>query len=41
VIEAYRDEQYDPNNVPDMGKLGLLGATIPEECGGAALGSTR
>jgi len=35
VIEAYRDEKYDPAIVKEMGELGLLGATIPEEYGGA------
>ena len=38
VIEAFRDEQYDPSLLPEMGKLGLLGPTIPEEYGGAGLG---
>jgi glutaryl-CoA dehydrogenase len=38
VIEAYREEKYDPNLIPEMGKLGLLGPTIPEEYGGAGLG---
>jgi glutaryl-CoA dehydrogenase len=38
VMEAYRDEKYDPNLILEMGKLGLLGCTIPEEYGGAGLG---
>jgi glutaryl-CoA dehydrogenase len=38
VIEAWRDEKYDPDLLPQMGKLGLLGPTIPEEYGGAGLG---
>ena len=38
VVEAYRDENYDANMLPEMGKLGLLGPTIPEEYGGAGLG---
>src|SRR5215470_13329539 len=38
ITEAYRDEKYDPNMMPEMGKLGLLGPTIPEEYGGAGLG---
>jgi glutaryl-CoA dehydrogenase len=37
VIAAYRDEKYDPAIVKEMGELGLLGATIPEEYGGAGL----
>ena len=38
VIEAYAQEKYDPDMLPEMGKLGLLGPTIPEEYGGAGLG---
>lgn len=38
VIEAYREEEYDPQMLPEMGKLGLLGPTTPEEYGGAGLG---
>jgi glutaryl-CoA dehydrogenase len=38
IMEAYRDEKYDPNLIAEMGKLGLLGSTIPEEYGGAGLG---
>jgi glutaryl-CoA dehydrogenase len=38
VIEAWREEKYDPDLLPEMGKLGLLGPTIPEDYGGAGLG---
>ena len=38
VVEAYANETYDPAMLPEMGKLGLLGPTIPEEYGGAGLG---
>ena len=38
VVAAYRDETFDAQMLPEMGKLGLLGATIPEEYGGAGLG---
>ena len=38
IVAAYRDETYDANMLPEMGKLGLLGPTIPEEYGGAGLG---
>jgi glutaryl-CoA dehydrogenase len=37
VLKAYRDESYDPAVIREMGELGLLGATIPEEYGGAGL----
>src|SRR5271166_1424228 len=38
VLKAYREESYDPAVVLEMGALGLLGSTIPEEYGGAGLG---
>ncbi len=38
VVEAWREEKYDAALIPAMGKLGLLGPTIPEEYGGAGLG---
>jgi glutaryl-CoA dehydrogenase len=38
VIEANRHERFDRNVVTEMGELGLLGPTIPEEYGGAGLG---
>src|SRR5271166_774628 len=37
VLAAYRDEKYDPAIIKEMGELGLLGPTIPEEYGGAGL----
>jgi glutaryl-CoA dehydrogenase len=38
VVAAYRDETHDARMLPEMGKLDLLGATIPEEYGGSGLG---
>src|SRR5215472_1420090 len=38
VIEANRHERFDRHIVTEMGELGLLGPTIPEEYGGAGLG---
>ena len=38
VLMAWRDEQVDRDLMPEMGALGLLGPTIPEEYGGAGLG---
>src|SRR6202051_2213728 len=35
VIAANRDGEYDPEIFREMGELGLLGSTIPEEYGGA------
>src|SRR5271155_180608 len=40
VLKAFRDESYDPAVLREMGELGLLGATIPEEYGGAGLSYT-
>ncbi|MCL5776018.1 acyl-CoA dehydrogenase [Limibaculum sp. FT325] len=38
VIEAYAKEQSDAGIFREMGELGLLGPTIPEEYGGAGVG---
>ncbi len=38
VLTAYREERFDREIMSEMGDLGLLGATIPEEYGGAGLG---
>jgi glutaryl-CoA dehydrogenase len=38
VLEAFRHETSDPSVFPEMGALGLLGPTIPQEYGGAGLG---
>ncbi|MEY4764851.1 MAG: hypothetical protein RI907_1524 [Pseudomonadota bacterium] len=37
VVQAFRNEQTDPAIFREMGELGLLGATIPTEYGGAGL----
>src|SRR3954470_23053784 len=37
VLEAFRHEKTDPRIFREMGELGLLGATIPEQYGGAGL----
>jgi len=37
VLEAFRHEKTDPAIFREMGSLGLLGPTIPEEYGGAGL----
>lgn len=38
VIQANRDETFDPALYPEMGALGLLGAAAPEAYGGSGLG---
>jgi len=38
VIQDFREESFDPALMREMGQLGLLGPTIPEEFGGAGLG---
>ena len=38
VMDAFREETSAPELFPLMGKAGLLGATIPEEYGGAGAG---
>ena len=38
VLEGFRNEQFDPEIMTEMGELGFLGVTLPEEYGGAGLG---
>src|SRR5262245_53978760 len=38
ILKAYREESFDRAIISEMGALGLLGPTIPEEYGGAGLG---
>jgi glutaryl-CoA dehydrogenase len=38
VTSAYLEERFDREIMTEMGELGLLGATIPPEYGGAGLG---
>lgn len=37
VLNAFRNESTDPEIFREMGELGLLGATIPEQYGGSGL----
>ncbi len=37
VIDAYREESFDRSIMTEMGELGLLGATVAEQYGGAGL----
>ena len=38
VLSAFREDRFDRDIMTEMGALGLLGATIPEEYGGAGAG---
>ncbi len=38
VIEAFNEEKTDPEIFAEMGEMGLLGVTIPEEYGGIGAG---
>jgi glutaryl-CoA dehydrogenase len=38
VIDAYREERVEPEIFKEMGQMGLLGTTIPEEYGGLGAG---
>ncbi len=38
VINAYRNEKTDPEIFTEMGEMGLLGVTVPEEYGGLGAG---
>ena len=37
IVEANRNEVFDPQIMKQFGELGMLGSTIPEEYGGAGL----
>src|SRR5215831_10449718 len=38
IIEAFEHERFDREIMTEMGELGFLGATLPEEYGGSAAG---
>ena len=38
IVAAYRDEVSDPDIFAEMGEMGLLGTTIPEQYGGLGAG---
>jgi glutaryl-CoA dehydrogenase len=38
VLTAFREERFDREIMTEMGALGLLGPTLPEQYGGAGLG---
>ena len=38
VVSAFRDERFDREIMTEMGELGLLGITLPEEFGGSDAG---
>jgi glutaryl-CoA dehydrogenase len=38
VVSAFREERFDRDILTEMGSLGLIGATVPVEYGGAGLG---
>ncbi len=38
ILNAYREERFDREIMSEMGALGLLGPTLPEEYGGSGLG---
>ena len=38
ILTAYREEHFDRAILAEMGALGLLGSTLPEDYGGAGLG---
>jgi glutaryl-CoA dehydrogenase len=40
VRDAFRDETFDPAIMREMGEMGFLGMTLPEEFGGAGLSYT-
>ena len=37
IVEANRHEKFDRSIFTEMGELGMLGATLPEEYGGPGL----
>ncbi len=37
VVEAFREEKHDPDIYREMGEMGLLAVTSPEEYGGSAM----
>ena len=40
IRDAFRDETFDPAIMREMGEMGLLGMTLPEQYGGGGLNYT-
>ncbi|MCK5549775.1 MAG: acyl-CoA dehydrogenase family protein, partial [Hyphomicrobiaceae bacterium] len=38
ALKAFREEKFDRDVISEMGKLGLLAVTLPEEYGGSEMG---
>jgi glutaryl-CoA dehydrogenase len=38
IVEAFRNEQFPAHIIPKIAKMGFIGATLPEEYGGAGIG---
>jgi glutaryl-CoA dehydrogenase len=37
VLEAFREEKYDPDIMGELGEMGMLAITLPEDYGGAGM----
>lgn len=39
IVEAFRNEQFPAHIIPKIGEMGFIGATLPEQYGGAGIGA--
>jgi glutaryl-CoA dehydrogenase len=38
IVEAFREEKFPAHIIPKIGEMGFIGATLPEQYGGAGIG---